>query len=111
MIDWDRLVLAPLDGVFGEPISYKPAAGWTTEATIRGIFDSAYLKDVMFDDGSTGVTEVHAVLGVRLCEFIFPPAQNDHLLVPRTGAYYVVKDVRPDGHGSAKLILSKASQW
>ena len=111
MIDWDNLVLAPLEGVFGEPISYKPASGWTTETTIQGIFDNAYLKDVMFDDGSTGTTEVHAVLGVRLAEFTFTPAQNDHLLVLRTGAYYVVKDVRVDGHGGAKLILSKASQW
>ena len=111
MIDWDKMLITPLMGVFGEPISYRPASGWTSEAAVTGVFDNAYLKDVMFEDGSTGVTEVHAVLGVQLSQFTFPPAQNDHLLVPRTGAYYVVKEVRFDSHGGAKLILSKASQW
>ena len=111
MIDWDKTVIAPLMGAFAEPVSYRTASGWNYEKTISGVFDNAYLKDVMFEDGSTGVSEVQAVLGVQLSQFLFPPAQNDQLLVHSINAYYVVRDVNPDGKGGAKLLLSKVSQW
>lgn len=105
MIDWDAEVIGPLMGVFGESITYQPVVGGAFPVT--GIFDDAYLKEVLFDDASTGVTEASAVLGVQIAQFPTPPAQNDRLVVDRTGAVYVVREVRLDGHGAGKLMLSR----
>lgn len=107
-IDWNAVVIGPLIGVFGEPVVYMPFAGGAA-FQISGVFDDAYLKEVLFEDASTGVTEVHAVLGVQLPQFASPPIQNDQLSVASVNTTYVVRDVRPDGRGGAKLVLSKVS--
>ena len=109
MIDWDKKLIGPLLGVFGEAVVHSPRNG--IPQNISGVFDNAYLKDVMFEDGSSSTTEVHAVLGVQTSTLEFMPAQNDQIYIVRTAATYVVKDVHFDGRGTAKLILSKASQW
>jgi hypothetical protein len=106
-IDWDSLVVGPLQGIFGEPVTYMPLVGGSFP--ISGVFDDAYLKDVMFDDASSGVTEVSAVLGVQLSQFSSPPVQNDQLLIQSTGATYVVRESRVDSRGGSKLLLSKVS--
>jgi hypothetical protein len=108
MIDWDAEVIGPLMEVFGEPVTYMPAAGGSF--SVDGVFDDAYLKEVMFEDATTGVTTVSAVLGVQLSQFQSTPVQNDSLQVPRTGATYLVREVRVDSHGGAKLLLSKSSR-
>lgn len=105
MIDWDEEVIGPLIGVFGEMIQYTPAGG--SPVSVTGIFDDAFAKEVLFDDATTGVTEVSAVLGVQVSQFPSPPAQNDQLQVIRTGSRFVVREVRVDGHGAAKLLLSR----
>lgn len=107
MVNWDAVVIGPLVGVFGEPVTYNPVSGGSI--SITGVFDDAYLKEVMFEDATTGVTEVKAVLGVQLSQFPTPPTQNGRLTVPRTGASYVVREVRLDSHGGAKLMLSRTS--
>ncbi|VVE12865.1 hypothetical protein PCA20602_02727 [Pandoraea capi] len=104
-INWGAEVLGPLMGVFGEPVQYRPRAG--APLTINGVFDDAYQKEMLFSDASVELTTVQAVLGVQLSQFDVPPVQNDQLTVVRTGASYVVKDVRVDSHGGAKLVLSK----
>lgn len=106
-VNWDAVVIGPLQGIFGEPVTYLPLAGGSFP--ISGVFDDAYLKEVMFDDASSGVTEVSAVLGIRLSQFASPPVQNDQLTVQSTGATYVVRQSRVDSHGGAKLLLSKVS--
>lgn len=106
-IDWDGVVIGPLQGVFGEPATYMPLGG--TAFPISGVFDDAYLKEVMFEDASSGVTEVSAVLGIRLSQFQSPPAQNDQLSVACVNTTFVVREVRVDGRGGAKLMLSKVS--
>lgn len=105
MIDWDKVVLGPLQGVFGGPVTFRPAAGGSY--AISGVFDDAYLKEALFEDGSQGVTEVSAVLGVQLSQFNATPVQNDQLFVASSGSTYVVREVRPDSHGGAKLMLSR----
>jgi hypothetical protein len=105
MIDWDALVVGPTTQAFGEPITYTPLYG--RPIAITGVFDDAYLAEAMFEDGSSGVTEVSAVLGVQLSQFSVAPAQNDQVLVPRTGSTFVVRDMRNDSHGWAKLLLSR----
>src|SRR6516164_2893182 len=101
MIDWDKTVLGPLMGVFGEAVTYRPYAG--APYSITGVFDDAYLKEVMFEDASQGVTDVSAVLGVRLSQFASPPLQNDQLSVASVNTTFIVREVRPDSHGGAKL--------
>lgn len=105
-VDWDTNVLAPLEGVFGEPVNYKTAAG-VAVAGIVGVFDSAY-RDVDLAD-PLGTTTVTPVLGVRLAQFTNPPVQDDTVQIPSVNTTYVVRDVRNDGHGWAKLILGKVS--
>jgi hypothetical protein len=94
-------------GVFGEPVTYRPYARQPYQIT--GVFDDAYLKEVMFEDASQGVTEVSAVLGVQLSQFVVPPAQSDQLSVVSVNSTYVVREVRPDSRGGAKLLLSRVS--
>lgn len=106
-VDWNAEVIGPLMGVFGEPVTYRPLAGGSL--SITGVFDNAYLKDVMFEDASSGVTEIHPVLGVQLSQFPSPPLQNDMLSVASVNTTYVVREVRPDSRGAAKLVLSKVS--
>ncbi|WP_321944613.1 head-tail joining protein [Burkholderia cenocepacia] len=106
-IDWNAEVIGPLMGVFGEPITYRPLSGGSL--SITGVFDNAYLKEVMFEDASSGVTEVSAVLGVQLSQFPAPPVQNDQLSIPSVNSTYVVRQVRPDSRGAAKLLLNKVS--
>jgi len=104
-VNWGADVLGPLMGVFGEPVQYRPVAGG--QLAVTGVFDDAYQKEMLFDDASIGLTTVQAVLGVQLSQFSSVPAQNDQLTVTRTGATYVVKDVRIDSRGGAKLVLSR----
>lgn len=106
-VNWDALVIGPLQGVFGESVTYMPFAGGSL--SITGVFDNAYLKEVMFEDASTGVTEVSAVLGVQLSQFQIPPVQNDQLSVVSVNTTYLVREVRLDSRGGAKLLLSKVS--
>ena len=112
-IDWDAVVIGPLHGIFGEPMTYMPLAGGSFP--ISGIFDNAYLKEVMFEDASTGVSEVSACVGVRLSELPADPVQNDQLFIPanprlyRPAATYVVRQPRPDSRGGFRLLLSRVS--
>jgi hypothetical protein len=107
MINWDSLVLGPLQRVFGEVVTYRPYAGQPYQIT--GVFDDAFLKEVMFEDASQGVTEISAVLGVQLSQFVSPPIQNDQLSVASINTTFIVREVRNDSHGGAKLMLSKVS--
>ncbi|MBB3256867.1 hypothetical protein F4827_001712 [Paraburkholderia bannensis] len=106
-VDWNGLVIGPLVGVFGEPVSYTPQGGEAFQIT--GVFDDAYLKEVLFEDATTGVTTVSACLGVQLSQFAVAPAQNDAMTVQSTGASYLVREVRVDSRGGARLLLSKVS--
>lgn len=113
MIDWDDLVLGPVMGIFGEgqpgdlstwPI-YFPRSG-PSFPLADAVFDREY-ADVSIDTDSGGeITARKPVLGVRLS--LFPPGspqQSETVYIPSTGLKWVVKDVRPDGHGEAKLML------
>lgn len=104
-VNWDALVIGPTIGVFGESITYTPL--YRSPITITGVFDDAYHQLVMLEDGSMGATEVSAVLGVQLSQFSITPAQNDQVLVQRTGSQFLVREVRVDSHGWAKFLLTR----
>lgn len=111
-VDWDALVLAPNMETFAEPVTFIPAGGGVITmfggSNIgRGVFDQGN-KDLTFDDGVATTTEI-PTLGVRLSEFNVAPKVNDLIQVPSVNTTYIVMEVRLDGHGWARLMLSKVS--
>lgn len=115
-IDFDKLVLAPVMGIFGEGQPADPTT-WPTYTPRGGapfaladaVFDAEYELVTVEEDG-VPTSSRRPVLGVRMV--LFPtgaPAQNDSVTIPSTGKNYIVSDVHPDGHGHAKLILMEAS--
>ncbi len=110
-IDWDALVLGPVMGIFGEGVPASPDTRPLYEPRGRAafrladaVFDAAY-EQVDIGDGGEPVTSHRPVLGVRLSLFERPPKQNDRVFIPSVGTWHLVKDVQPDGHGHAKLML------
>jgi hypothetical protein len=111
MIDFDAVVLGPVMRIFGEepdkPVRYMPAAGGAFDLA-DAVFDDAYAGLVM-QEGGPEVTTLQPVLGVRLALFPSPPLQDDQLYIPRVATTFLVRDVQPDGHGHAKLMLMKVA--
>lgn len=113
-VDWDALVIGPLHGIFAEPATYIPFSG-APAFPITVVFDDAYLKEVMFDDATSGTTEVSACVGVQLSQFPADPVPNDAVFIPenplkrRLAVTYLVRQPRTDSHGAFRLLLSKAS--
>jgi len=105
-IDWDAVVLGPTIAIFGEGQGMRPiyTAEGAPPVEIDGVFDEAYREVDLIDTG-VGANTVMPVLGVRLVQFARPPRQGELITIPRVGKDYVIKDVRPDGHGWAKLML------
>lgn len=111
MIDWDLLVGRPCVGIFGQPVLYTSATG--QRFSILGVFDEAYTELTplpgggMMDVGDpTNISTTRPVLGVQLAGFLVQPRQGDLLAV--AGQLFWVREVRPDGHGAAKLMLNVA---
>lgn len=105
-VDWDTNVLQPLEQEFAEPVNYTTAAG-VVILGILGVFDSA-CRDVDLND-PLGTVTLMPVLGVRTALFSQDPVPNDIVQVPSVNTTYVVREVRKDGHGWAKLLLGKQS--
>lgn len=105
MIDWDAQVLAPLQAVFGEPVTFIPVLGAPYSAA--GVFDEAYREVDLA--GGMAVTTEHPVLGIRTSAFPVLPLQGDRLTVLSRGKTYVIREVQIDGHGAAKLLLNEAA--
>lgn len=111
MFDIDGLILGPLAGVFAEP-AVMTRAHDLSQVAISGVFDEAYLP-VAAIGGDLGMDGIHVTtaspaLGVRLSAIPGAcPRQGDQLLI--RGKTYAVKEVQPDSHGWALLILNRAS--
>jgi hypothetical protein len=112
-IDWDLLVIGPTVATFGEAVMYSPDGG--APFPITGVFDQAYMVLTPFDANAATfsdlqlgsvITTEKPVLGVQLSQFppLLQPTQADTLVV--RGRAYVVKEVRLDSHGGAKLMLN-----
>ncbi len=106
-VDWDAAVLGPVMSVFAEPITYTPAAGAPFSAA--GVVDEAYHAIAGLGEDGVALTTEIPVVGVQLSTFLQAPVQGDQLTVARTGITYAVKEVRSDGHGWAKLMLTYVS--
>lgn len=115
MVDWDAAVLGPVHAVFGNvSVTYQPVAG--QPFTLTGIFDRGYRQVVVLEDGGEAITSAQPVLGVRVSQMATAPVQSDRFTIlsatetalqPFVGAVFIVKEVRPDGHGEARLMLNR----
>jgi hypothetical protein len=99
-------LLGACNDAFGEPVTYIPATG--SPFAITGIFDQAY-REVSLIEDAVPITTEQPVLGVRLSEFAAAPLQGDKLSIASVNATYIVREVRLDGHGHAKLMLNFVS--
>jgi hypothetical protein len=105
-VDWDAEVLAPNFATFAESATYLPANA--PAFSFMGVFDEAF-RDVSNLDPLEANT-VMPVIGVRLSQMAVMPQQNDQVRVASVNRLYFVVDVRPDGHGWAKLFLGDTKQ-
>lgn len=111
MFDIDRVIIGPVSSVFQEPVVMTRARD-LSQIAISGVFDEAYLP-VSAMGGDLGMDGIHVttagpVLGVRLSAIPGArPRQGDELLI--RGKTYAVKEVQPDSHGWALLILNRAA--
>ena len=103
MIDWDNLVLAPLQTVFGEPVTFIPKSG--SQYSGSGVFDEAYREVDLA--GGVAVTTESPVLGIRMSQMQSALQQGVQVFVVRLGKTYLVREVPVDGQGSAKLLLNE----
>ena len=79
MIDFDKLVLAPCQAVFGEPATFNPVASAPGAPSFagRGIYTERPV-DVQLADGSV-LSSAEKWLDIRLSEFATTPAQGDRV--------------------------------
>ena len=108
-IDFDQLLHGPVSQIFGEqglgaelPV-YTPLGG--TAYTVDGVLDDAYADPDLMVGVSNNTVEY--TFGARLSAFSPIPAQNDSITIPRVGKTFLVRDVRPDGHGWVQLKLAE----
>lgn len=112
MIDWQAQVIAPTVAVFGQPVVLTRAAA---AYPITGVFDEAY-TEVDVANGMP-VASLSPCLGVNLADLPVMPRQGDRVLIPPpvtlgvgaapvTPTAYIVREVRLDGHGWARLMLN-----
>lgn len=104
MIDFDKLILAPCQRVFGQPVLFKPKSGGIFQ--VSGIFKSEYEPVAVTEQGV--VQGQRQVLGVR--RHLMPqPVHNGDLFTitdkSGIGRDYEVADMQPDSSGDLRLFL------
>lgn len=108
-VDFDKLVLAPCVSVFGEAMQWQSAAMGMPKP-VSGIFDEGCKASSL--DQAAGISPTHttsadARVGVRLSEFLpCVPMQGDLFIIRQK--QYRVREVQPDSHGGADILLNKA---
>ncbi|NYH21389.1 head-tail joining protein [Paraburkholderia bryophila] len=103
MVDFDSLNVA-INGAFGEPLSYQPAAGGQP-FTVQGVFTDAYKRSFDNGEGGIGWTTTAPSVGVRAADFSSPPVKNDSLTRLSNGQVYILFDKHADGIGWLNIIL------
>lgn len=106
-IDFDRLVIGPLNDIFGTPgIWYRPRG--QQAFLITGVFDAGAKNVKEIGEDGIPITDVQPILGIRLSDFTtagITPDQGDKVTI--AGVDYQVSNVDPDGQGEAKLSLNQ----
>ena len=111
VIDWDSVVLAPVEGIFGQPATFRARDG--SAYSLAGVFDEAFTNVELVD--SVPVTTTRPCFGFRVGTLPVTARQGDTLFIPAApGAplhdtTYAVREVRKDGHGWCFLLLNIVS--
>lgn len=92
-------VVGLTNSVFGEDLTYASNAGTPQTATIKGVFDNAFV-DI------EGVISLKPTLRVRLSDLPAVPGKTDTVTI--NAVQYRVMESREDGYGGTTLILQKA---
>ena len=110
MIDFDKLVLNPLEDIFSIRVRFIYA---TTQPNAppyetRGIFSYNAVDVGMLDDAI--LADHSASLGIRLLDFVIIPQRGDlvEMIDPRHpsfGAQFWIGDCDMDGQAGARLLL------
>ena len=101
-VDFDALVLAPLvNQVFGEPVTWQPAAGAAVSAS--GIFDANF-QEVKWTPNEQEVIAFRPRLGCRVADLGGEPAEGDTFLI-RGASYRVSEPPLADGIGHIAIFL------
>jgi hypothetical protein len=103
MIDFDSLVLAPCEAVFGQPVTYLSATGPAVETA--GVFNDRF-SDTTIGDGLQGHS-THPMVSVRASRLPKSPVQGELFRI--RGILYQVTGVDPDGMGDLRVHLRLAS--
>ncbi|WP_063354337.1 head-tail joining protein [Acetobacter oryzifermentans] len=107
-VDWDNLVLDPCQNAFGEEVQWISSL-YPDPISVTGIFDNGYKAmplEIVDGLSPTHVTTADARLGVQISQFVSEPQQGDIFLI--RGKQYRVREVQPDSHGAADILLNKA---
>jgi hypothetical protein len=110
MVDFDRLVLLPASDIFSIKCRFTPLVSQPGEPAFdcRGVYSSSALDVQMQDE--TIFSDQQTSLGIRLREFVAPPAGGDLIEItdtmhPNVGRKYWIGDLDEDGQGGAMLLL------
>lgn len=108
-IDWDALVGSPVTRVFGQSVTYTPIGGQAF--TLTGNYtEGAVTEESLGEAVPSTITD--PTLGVQFSAFPAGtvPQQGDQAAfinpVSKVFETFAVKDVRPDGQGTAYLKLN-----
>lgn len=107
-MDWESLVLGPVQDAFAESVTYFPASGGSI--ALMAIPDDPTVEVQMQSDGPPITTNI-PTLGVRLSDFGgYGPVRGDKLIIASAPTVtWIVRDTRPDGKGWSILKLNKSA--
>lgn len=110
MIDFDSLVLSPVQDIFARPIIVTPLQSQpgAPPYNARGVW-SAKPADVLLEDGSV-LNSQDLTLGIRKSEFAVMIEQGDTIEIPAAGPYprvgiCAIDKFNVDGQGGVELVL------
>ena len=107
MIDFDALVLAPLQNLFGKPIIVTPIASQPGVAPYVARGDLRIQNvDMPLEDGIMSTQVI--TMGVRKADFAVFVAPGDTILAG--GKPYLIDDTDDDAQGHSILTLKRADQ-
>lgn len=102
-------VLGACMDAFGEPVTYQAQAAGTGPVATTAVFDNGFFERETFSEsGAPGrVTGSRPMAAIQLSALPAAPVQGDTLTA--RGTAYRVTEVQPDGHGGARLMLTRSS--
>lgn len=115
MIDFDALVLNPLEDIFSILCRFTLCVSNPNGPTVtcRGIYSSAPVDAIMQDE--TIFSDQQTSLGIRLRDFVIVPDRGDMVEIidirhPDCGKQFWIGDSDADGQGGAMLLLRTREQ-